>query len=346
MNTIDRLQAFYNAAAYIESNEAKSRLAIELGLDPSSIEPRLEGLRAQDEFLLILHYLQSCKHLLAFDESASVLSQSYQPDLFVQTNTGERMLVEVKSTTAARFEISGGNLQKRIQFAKNIGFPLFFAVRINGIWLLVKSKYLQENSGKLKLDTDYQNSEFASYFESTLYAIPQGIKVISQYSLNDKSTDFIQHGEYGGLISYKFYFQDKLIFSADKTDYSAIGHSMVLERLHDEMANTHMKIEDGKDGLTTTTEMLDYNMLIPDYAFYLSSVFHTLRNAQDAYDVTTLFKDLLESKKPFVNPRNLHATKEFLVKRGVPIKATTTIPKDVLFGQHATEHNTHRNSLE
>ena len=330
MNTIDRLQAYYNASAYLESDESKARLAQELGLDPASIEARIMGLRAQDEFLLVLHYLDSCKHFLTFDEAASVLSQSYQPDLFVQTKDGQKLLIEIKSTARERFEVSGGNLAKRIRFATDIGFPLFFAVRIKGIWLFVGSKYLEENNGRLNIKNDFRNSEFASFFKSKLYAIPAGIKVVSQYSLNDTTQNRIRHREYGNLISYQFYFNDKLIFAADQSDYSPVIHSMILERLHDEMANTNMTIEQLDAGLTTTTEMLDHGMLLPDYAFYFSSVSHTLQKADIAYDTTTLFKELLTRNKPFVSPSNLQKTISFLVDRGVPITKTTTIPKELL----------------
>lgn len=107
MSDFNKILAFQNIIPYL--NEDKQvELAKTLGMNISEINRRLVGKNKEDEFILIL--------------------------LFI-------FILEIKHTDKEKDSISGGNLNKRIDYAPKLGLKLFFAISIKGYWILFDSDY-------------------------------------------------------------------------------------------------------------------------------------------------------------------------------------------------------------
>ena len=133
MNDVEKLVAFNNIRSYLSQDDQKDLLT-KLALDEKNLHLRLRGLNIEAEFFIIIHLLDSCKHILSFDEGTSVLTQSYSPDSCLALSNNKKILVEIKSKEEFQYKISAGNLQKRVDFASEIGFKLYFAVKLKSFW--------------------------------------------------------------------------------------------------------------------------------------------------------------------------------------------------------------------
>ncbi|MFC4231469.1 hypothetical protein ACFOW1_06190 [Parasediminibacterium paludis] len=323
MNDVEKLVAFNNIRAYL-TEEQQQELLRTLALDPTNLSHRLRGLNVESEFFVILHLLQSCKHILSFDEATSVLTQSYSPDSCLVLKNDEKIFVEIKSKDEFAYKISGGNLQKRIDFAKEFGFKLYFAVKLGSFWGLYSSDFLQSKNGKLTFPDDYNNSDFEEVFGSQLIIAPKGIKVESYYSPDKESLIGIKHGTFGNLFSYKFYFQDNLIFEVKKENESEALYSIILEALHDEMSKQFQEIKDLGDQTTLITEQLLENTFFYDYNFLLSHIYHTQTNFGYILDSTTFYKSVIEEKgKTPINKELLQTVIKLMQNKKVPLIIST-----------------------
>ncbi|WP_036096738.1 hypothetical protein [Leptospira weilii] len=168
---------------------------------------------------------------------------------------------------------------------------------------------------------------FAQKFESKSFIFPKGIRVVSLYSKKLDGVG-IKYPPYGNLISYEFFFRDKLIFKFNTSDLKYLGYSMNLEILHDAMANTNMEIKVISKDDTEIIENLDSDFLFNDYDAFLSSIDHTTDQFEIRFDGTSFFKNILEERKKgriIVKENLLHVIQD-LVSKGLPIMETTIIP--------------------
>jgi len=328
MNDVEKLVSYNNIRAYLSEADQKD-LIEKLGLDSQNLTPRLRGLNTESEFFLILHSLECCKHILSFDESTSVLTGSYSPDTLVVLKESEKkILVEIKSKEELKYKISGGNLQNRIDFADEFGYPLYFAVKLDGYWGLYHSDYLKSKGGKLEA-VDLINSDFEEVFSCPLLIFPKGIKVVSTYSKHSASEALvgIKHPDYGNLIKYEFFFGSNLIFKSDDTSMESKRlaiNSIVLENLHDTMSNQSQKVDTVDSNTTTVTEELIENTFFYEYYFLLSHIKHTVTQLDSTYDMTTYFKDLVQERgNSSINKKLLDSVIAFMIKNGLPIKKSS-----------------------
>jgi len=82
-NDIERLKAFHQVESFLDE-ETRTLLIEKLELENANLEKRLPGLRVEDEFALMLYFLNNCKHIISLDETTSVLThESYQSDFIV-----------------------------------------------------------------------------------------------------------------------------------------------------------------------------------------------------------------------------------------------------------------------
>jgi Holliday junction resolvase len=336
MNDVDKLVAFNIIRTYL-NEEQQQELLKTLALDPTNLVPRLRGLNVEAEFFVILHLLQCCKHILSFDEGTSVLSQSYSPDSCLVLKNDEKIFIEIKSKEEFTYKISGGNLQKRIDFAEEFGFKLFFAVKLESFWGLYTSEYLKSKNGKLTCPDDYNNSDFEEIFGSQLIIVPEGIKVESYYSPDKKALAGIGHSAFGNLYSYKLYFQDKLIFNINETNESEVVFSIVLEALHDEMSKQFQDVSVMENNTTLITEKLLKNSFFYDYNFLLSHIYHTQTDLGYLLDASTFYKSVVaERGKTHIDRDLLHKVIGLMQENGVPI-IISTLKKETQ--QENTAHN-------
>lgn len=330
MSEIEKIKLYNEIRPYL-SQENQLDLFSKLNINPVNIESRLKGLSNEDEFVMILDYLKCAKHIISINESASFLTKSYQCDLLVQLNSGETFFIEIKSKEDSSYKISGGNLDNRIDFTKDFGFPLYFALKLNGNWLLVTSEYLKNNGGKINLEQDFTNSIFSQKFGNKSYIFPKGITVKSIYSKKNKNLG-IQIPPYGTLVSYQFFFLGKLIFVYNESKQENLGISMFLEILHDEMSNTNMETSILNEDETEITERLDNDFLFNDYNAFLASVDHTTNEYDIRHDSTSFYKDILENRTEnrLITKEIFESTIKHLIALGLPIIDTVIIPSNKL----------------
>lgn len=120
----------------------------------------VEGLSQEDEFVMLCVLMGTSTHLAPLEQRPSIATGIMAPDLLARfqppyddhsgtrypasRHGGYRCLVEVKSTTNAKFKIGGQPPLDRLrQFAKSFDMPLVFAVRFVGfpqaaLWSIVE----------------------------------------------------------------------------------------------------------------------------------------------------------------------------------------------------------------
>ena len=323
MNDVEKLIAFINIRSYLNQNDQNDLLK-KLEIDENSLNHRLRGFNVETEFFVIIHLLNSCKDILSFDEGTSVLTKSYSPDSCLVLKNNEKLFVEIKSKKDFQYKISNGNLEKRISFANEFGFKLYFAVKLENFWGLYSSDYLQSKKGKLTFPDDYNNSDFEKVLGSKIIIMPKGIKVESYYSTIQECLVGIKDRHFGNLFKYKFFFNEKLIFEVEKANETEALISIILESLHDMMSKQYRVFKDLGNGVTLVTEILTDNTIFYDYNFLLAHIYHTQSAHSTFLDTTSFYKSIIEQKgKTPITKELLFQTLELLQKEGVPIIIST-----------------------
>ncbi|TSA23881.1 hypothetical protein D4R71_07895 [bacterium] len=319
MSDIEKLVAYNNVRSYLNTNQQKELLK-NLNIDESNLKTRLRGLSIESEFYTILHLLKSCKHILSFDESTSVLCNSYSPDCLLVLADNSKIFVEIKSKEEFKYKISGGNLKKKIAFAKSFGIKLYFVIKFKFYWGLFSSDYLISKKGKLQIPDDYRNSEFENFFNSKTIIFPEGIKTKSYYSKNKDALLSIKHPEYGNLFKYEFFYNEDLIFTVEMKNKNDAIKSVVLELLHDAMNQQHKEIIPINQNDIVIIRKLLRNTMCWDYQFLFAHVTHVLTDLGLRYDTTSYYKNLVEEKgKSYFTIELLFTVLKQLIDSGVPV---------------------------
>ena len=127
MSDFNKIMAFQQMMPYL-NKEQQEKLATTLGMDLQEIERRLVGKNKEDEFVLILLFMEVCKSITAFDEGVSQLLKTATSDLLVELQNGNKFMLEIKHTEKEKYSISMGNLQKRIDYASKYGLDLYLSL--------------------------------------------------------------------------------------------------------------------------------------------------------------------------------------------------------------------------
>lgn len=312
MADIEKLTLFNAIRGYLNKKD-QDWLLTKLKIDQTNIRKRLKGLKNQDEFFLILFWLESCKHIIAFDEGISVLTNSYQPDALIYLKNNDKIFVEIKRRDEYKFKISKKNLRKKINFANDFGYPLYFAVNFKNKWGLFPSEFILSKLGRLNIVEDYFNSEFEQVFNSQTFCFPKGIKVIQKYS---KDEETIYHNiHYGNLYSYQIIFNNVSIIKAEKDDPN-LFFQFILAALHNVM---EIKTIVTKNEDTVIERVLKYNLFIMDYHFLLSLLRIIDNKSGFKHDCTTFLKSYLENREKTLDIKVLYKAICDLQNLGIPI---------------------------
>ena len=266
MSDFNKIMAFQQMMPYL-NKEQQEKLAITLGMDLQEIERRLVGKNKEDEFVLILLFMEVCKSITAFDEGVSQLLKTATSDLLVELQNGNKFMLEIKHTEKEKYSISMGNLQKRIDYASKYGLDLYFAISIKGYWMLFSAEYLKEKKGKIEV-SDLMKSKLDEILGCVSYVFPKGMRIKSVYSTDEtvKSTG-IQFSPYGKLVSYELYYNDRKIFRVKGKNSPYIGYTMILEAFSN-----------------------DFNA-ISEYKFLLSPIEHTVYDGEEKYTAHTYIEN-------------------------------------------------------
>lgn len=255
-----------------KSNEEKSSIAATLGIDFAEYKRRIIGKEKECEFLLIMMALKVLKHLEAYDESLSHITQECTPDYSIEMRDDYKMMIEVKHVSNKIYSISKGNLKKRIDFARRKNVPLRFALSMCGYWGLFRAEYLKSNSGRIRPSDYIEHSLLDMEFATCSYMFTDGIiseSIFSQQVANGLGIIFEPYGE---LISYKFFSGDKLIFEVKNKEDPSYIYIFLMAALQDRMANDYKDVKEKDDGSTLIIEKLNGTHIIPEFELVLSII--------------------------------------------------------------------------
>ncbi len=277
MSDFNKIIAYQQIMPYLNKKQQED-LAKTLGMNLQEIEKRLVGKNKEDEFVLILLFMEVCKSITGFDEGMSQLLKTATSDLLIELKNGHRFMLEIKHTDKEQYSISMGNLKKRIDYASTYDLELFFAISIKGFWMLFNSKYLIKKNGKIDF-SDLTKSKLDELLGCISYIFPKNLRIKSVYSINEsvKSTG-IEFYPYGKMVSFELYYGSKKIFRVKGENSLYIGHIMILEALQDRLAADTQTIEQSGD-YTVINESFsnDFNS-ISEYKFLLATIEHTVNN--------------------------------------------------------------------
>lgn len=261
-----------------KSDDEKRAIAQSQSIDFDEYQNRILGKEKEMEFFIIMKAVASFKDIVPIDEEISQESGEKTPDYEVEFTDGYKMMVEVKHTDKEQYKISGGNLQKRIDYAKAHYLPLRFAISIKGFWGLFTSDFLQSKNGKLSI-SDYESEERNSWFDRELetcsYMFTEPLKIVSVYSKETDKGLGVFFDPYGELISYELYCSERLILSVHHDDDSKRLHMFVLETVQDRFSGIFQNIT--TDGNLTTIVEHNYSaphQIFAEYLFILAIVKH------------------------------------------------------------------------
>lgn len=322
MSDFNKIIAFQQMMPYL-NKEQQENLAVTLGMDLQEIQRRLVGKNKEDEFVLILLFMEVCKSITAFDEGVSQLLKTATSDLLVELQNGNKFMLEIKHTEKERYSISMGNLQKRIEYASKYGLDLFFAISIKGCWMLFNAEYLTEKNGKIEI-SDLTKSKLDEMLGCISYVFPKGLRIKSVYSTDETVKSLgIQFAPYGKMVSYELYYNNRKIFRVKGKNSPYIGYTMILEALQDRLSmDTQIIEQSGSYTVINESFSNDFNA-ISEYKFLLAPIEHTVYNGEEKYTAHSYIENakvdnnLLEMRFKVGHIRGLML---YLVDNGVDIK--------------------------
>lgn len=318
-NDVERLKAFHQIESFLD-DETRELLIEKLKLEDSNLEKRLPGLRIEDEFALILFFLNNCKHIISLDETTSVLTnESYQSDFIVHFKNDEKIMIEVKSTEEDKYKISKANFDKRLKFSEDIGLELYFALKIKNHWSLYPSSYLVEKNYRINYNEDLINSILCEKLNSQMILIPKGLKAESIYSKNTSKSLGVLH-ECGELISYKLYHDNKLIVEISPENDEYLYFTIIIELWHDFMAYNLIE-EKINEFETLVTETSNENFITYDFQYFMSIINHMVNINNDRYNSSSFLKLIAANGKSSVLTKMmLYSALNELQELGIPIE--------------------------
>lgn len=321
MSDLNKILAFRDIMPYLSIEEQKN-LASTLGLSLDEVEQRLVGKNKEDEFVLILLLMDTCKSIAEFDEGISQLIKTATSDLLVELKNNTKFMLEIKHTDKETYSISSGNLNRRIDFAHKYGLELYFAISIKGYWMLFDEQYMLSKHGKIDV-SDFRASKLDSVLGCVSYIFPKGMRIKSVYSKTSSKAIGIGFEPYGNLVSYELYCGANKIFRVKGKNSPYIGYTMILEALQDRLSmDTQEIVQDGEYTIINEEFQRDFNA-ISEYKFLLAPIEHMVHEELGKYDAHSFIEQAKadpELQKTKFQVEHIRGMIQFLVDNGVDIK--------------------------
>lgn len=308
MSDLEKLIAFDNIE-HLVSEETRNKILLDLNIKEEEFEKRLIGKKKEDEFLLFLILLDVCS-IMPIDESIPQLLDEASCDFIIQMKDSKKsFMLEIKHTDKEEYKISGGNLQKRIDYANSKGYELYFAISIKGFWMLFNQNYIKEKCGTISIKEDGLKSELDTIFYTCAYLFMGNVKIETIYSKADHPKKlYIKHEDYGNLISYKFFYNEKLIFKVKGKNSQYLPFITILDGLQDRLSSQNQEIKE--EGEFTIIKEWGDNNCIYEYTFLLSIISHVKYNENQTYDAHTLIKESKIEKSVLINKNLIKILRE------------------------------------
>lgn len=297
-------------------NDLVKKICEELGVTEDEIKQRLSGKKKEDEFVIFLLFMDVCKSLTAFDEGISKVFTTSTSDLLIQLKNGKKFILEIKSTKNGKYKISGGNLEKKIDYAKSFDLPLYFAVNISNRWMLFDSEYIKKKGGAITIADDYLNSTLDEVIGTMTYLFPPGMMIRTVYKKEYNEVMPIINEEYGGLVSYTFSYKDNIIFRVEETKNPCFFCMIVLQALQDQMSIANQEVEHNGE-TTIVIEKSENNLCVSEYDFIFAMFKHMINPSGETYSISDVLEELKdEPNKYFVQVNSVRQVIQYLVDNG------------------------------
>lgn len=290
---MEKIKAYQNIKTFL-TKEQRTEVATLLNLTEEDLGRRLDGKEAEYNFLLRCYLLGHIEDIVAFEEGVSRLTNTVTTDFLFITKGGRRLAIEVKSTDKETWKISQKVFQQKRQFADLLNAELYFAIRINGYWLLISGTVVQNKSYKIRFE-QYVESEFHILGEKS-FNIESGITITSVYNQNPHNTIGIQHPDFGYLEKYKISKGTTELFKITYSTRDKLFLSFIFEALHDAASTQHQEIHSLGQERTTIIEKLTANTLISLSLFLIAPIKHILTDLNYTHDFATYVTEIVDKK--------------------------------------------------
>lgn len=321
-NSIEKIKAYHSMKSFLTEVEQKE-LADKLGLTEVDLSIRLVGKDNEIQFIMMLYLLGTCKNMIAFEEGVSTLTKTYTPDLFVEFNDGRKVLIEIKSTDKETYKITKGNFDKKVKFAEEFGYPLYFAIKLKGYWMLFHSDYLESRGRKININ-NYKYSVLNEVTGNRQFLFPKGLKFESYYSLTATNELHISHPKYGNLVQYSISYKGQLILSYNRDKPKNLHLVISAEALQDAASNDSQKIYPVNEKLTKIEECLTEDLTVIDlHLFVLAHIKHLVNDLGINEDINSYFRKVVSNELNKWDVNAYFYLLYYLQKKGVEIYEIT-----------------------
>jgi Holliday junction resolvase len=319
MTDIEIIKNFYDIKSFLNL-DSQEELAKKLQLNQVDLSSRLRGKALETELYLALFLLDSCNHILSFDESTSVLTNSPSPDCLIELKNGFRFFLEVKSKKDRKISIGKSYFDERLKFAMSFGLPLYFAFNLNGYWTLYSSEYIESKERRIDIVDDFRASEFCSYFGDVVLEIPKGLRIEQIFSRNEEGIGR-KNEVFGNLIRYTVYYNDLVLYEVDKDLYDQYV-LFLLEALYGAMSSQSRQLDKLPNECVVERVGFTESIYTTTHTLLLGQS-HALKHELGyMYDTTAFYKSIITNQIGFFKRDALEVLLMELINKGVPIRIT------------------------
>ena len=304
--SVEKLRDYYNISKYLDATQ-KTVIKQFLKITEED-EERLIGFEQETEFSLTLFLLGWCKEIIPVDESFNpIMDGQKTTDYLITTVQGKKIALEVKSTRKKDdLKFSNNLVETKKQFAQNLGYDFYFAIKHSGHWMVLSCDYVLSQDRKISFEKDFIKSEFETLFGERLFLFEPGLQIVTTYS---KQSNDQQQREPRGLGIHHPEFGEAME-DARKAGVKILETSYmtyILENVEDVMSNQKQKIikeNIDKQQKTIIVEELTQSSLLKLSAFLLAPIKHTLNEHGDTFTFQQ-YLDELRNKENSVISREI-----------------------------------------
>lgn len=315
--SIEKIKAYHNIKSFLNEQE-RNNLANILNLNETDLNIRLQGKDNEIEFILMLHMLRSCKNIIAFEESVSSLTKTYTPDLLVEWNTGNKVLIEIKSTKEDKYKISKNNFRKKLKFAESFGFDLYFAIKIETQWMLFDSDFIKSRGFKINIK-DLKYSKLNQLTGNKIFIFPEGLEILSYYSKSKLNNLGCEYKPYGNLIMYTIMYHGNIIFKIDMDAKENIQLTFLCEAIEETASFQSHNIDIINNDITCIKDRICRDSIIDSRMFVQTPILHMIEENGNRSDLNSYFRMVASNEQNFPMVDRVYEMIELFKKKGLPI---------------------------
>ncbi len=320
-NPIEMIKAYHAIKSYLSESDQKD-LIKKLGLTEVDLTTRMSGKDKEIEFILTLYLLKSCKHIIGFEEGVSSLTKSHTPDLLVELHDGKRIFIEIKSTEKEEFKFQKKqkkNFKNTLEFVKSFNYPLYYAINVNSFWMLFESSYIEKENYKITAK-NFLDSKFDEITGNRTFLIPRGLKIISYYSKTATEHLEIGNSDFGNLVHYSFFYNERLLFKVDVSDKTWISYVYLLEGFQDIMSMQSQEVSPISNDVTKIVECTTEELSLIDSRYLIQApISHILHDLGGTVDLNSYFRDVASYKNNILSIDVFEDLINNLKNAGIPI---------------------------